>query len=54
MPQVGVKNLPEGQSAVGFTRKQLDRLGIGKELEKIPWGWKGRKLPPSKLLLEKE
>ncbi len=52
--QVGVKNLPEGQSAVGFTRKQLDRLGIGKELEKIPWGWKGRKLPPSKLLLEKE
>jgi hypothetical protein len=52
--QVGVKNLPEGQSAVAFTREQLDRLGIGKELEKIPWGWKGRKLPPSKLLLEKE
>jgi transposase len=52
--RVGVKNLVDGQSAVAYTREQLDRLGIGKELERIPWGWKGRKLPPSKLLVEKE
>lgn len=27
--KVGVRNLPAGQSALGFTRHQLDRLGIG-------------------------
>jgi transposase len=50
--RVGVGNLPEGQSALAFTRKQLDRLGIGKDLQEIPWGSKRYKLPLSKLLPE--
>ncbi len=45
--KVGVKNLPAGQSALEFTRTQLDRLGIGAELHEIPWGSKRFKLPPS-------
>ena len=52
--RVGVKNLPEGQSALAFTREQLDRLGIGKDLKEIPWGSKHHKLPTSKLLPEKK
>jgi hypothetical protein len=32
-----------------LTRKQLDRLGIGAELEILPWGSKRVKLPPSTL-----
>jgi hypothetical protein len=46
---VGVKNLPDGQSALQYTRHQLDRLGIGADLKQIPWGSKKFKLPPSKL-----
>ncbi len=49
--RVGVRNLPEGQSALAFTREQLDRLGIGQDLQEIPWGSKHHKLPLSKLLL---
>ncbi len=52
--RVGVRNLPEGQSALAFTREQLDRLGIGQDLQEIPWGSKPHKLPLSKLLPEKE
>jgi transposase len=52
--KVGVRNLPKGQSAVAFTREQLDRLGIGRDLQEIPWGSKPIKLPRSKLLPEKE
>lgn len=52
--RVGVRNLPEGQSALAFTREQLDRLGIGQDLQEIPWGSKHHKLPPSKLLPEKK
>ena len=52
--QVGVKNLPEGQSALAFTREQLDRLGIGQDLQEIRWGSKHYQLPASKLLPEKE
>jgi hypothetical protein len=52
--QVGVRNLPEGQSALAFTREQLDRLGIGQDLQEIPWGSKHHKLPLSKLLPEKK
>jgi transposase len=52
--RVGVRNLPEGQSALSFTREQLDRLGIGQDLLEIPWGSKPHKLPASKLLPEKE
>jgi len=46
---VKVRNLPNKQSAIQFTRNQLDRLGIGADLETIPWGSKTFKLPPSKL-----
>jgi transposase len=45
--KVGVKNLPEGQSALAFTRVQLDRLGIGMDLQEVPWGRSHHKLPPS-------
>ena len=52
--QVRVRNLPKGQSAPAFTREQLDRLCLGKNLQKISSGSKFIKLPPSKLLIEKE
>jgi transposase len=47
--KVRVKNLPDGLSALAFTRQQLDRLQIGADLQRIPWGSKTFKLPPSKL-----
>jgi hypothetical protein len=34
--KVGVKNLPDGLSALEFTRNQLDRLGISAESKTIP------------------
>ncbi len=43
------RNLPDGQSALQFTRNQLDRLEIGQELTHIPWGSKRFKMPTSKL-----
>lgn len=49
---VKVRNLPEKQSALQFTRNQLDRLGIGADIERIPWGSKSFKLPPSRLKLK--
>ncbi len=52
--KIGVRNLPKGQSALAYTREQLDRLGLGKDLQEIYLGSKSRKLPPSKLLIEKE
>ena len=52
--RVGVRNLPDEQPALVFTRDQLDRLGVGKDLKEIPWGSKRFKLPPSKILHEKE
>jgi len=47
--RTGVHNLPGNQTALGFTRKQLDRIGIGMDLKEIPWGSKRFKLPPSQL-----
>ncbi len=47
--KVRVKNLPKGQTALGFTRQQLDRLKIGQEVRQIPWGTKKFTLPESKL-----
>ena len=47
--RVRVNNLPDGQSALQFTRNQLDRLEIGQEVTHIPWGSKRFKLPESKL-----
>jgi hypothetical protein len=46
---VKVRNLPDKQSAIQFTRNQMDRLGIGADIETIPWGTKNVKLPPSRL-----
>jgi hypothetical protein len=46
--RVKVRNLG-GLSAKQWTRRELDRLGIGRELEVIPWGSKKVKLPPSTL-----
>jgi hypothetical protein len=47
--RVKVQNLPDGMSALQWTRRQLDRLGIGPEVSEIPWGSKTFKLPPSDL-----
>jgi hypothetical protein len=47
--RVRVKNLPNGMSALQFTRSQMDRLGIGQNVLVVPWGTKSFKLPPSKL-----
>lgn len=44
-----VKNLPDGMSALQFTRHHMDRLGIGQELTHIRLGSKTFKLPPSRL-----
>jgi len=44
-----VRNLPNQMSAKQWTRYQLDRLGIGADLNEIPWGTKTVKLPPSRL-----
>lgn len=49
--RVRAKNLPGGQSALQFTRSQMDRLGIGQEVLVLPWGTKKFKLPPSSLPL---
>jgi len=46
--RVKVRNLG-GMSAKQWTRHQLDRMGIGRELSEIPWGTKKVKLPPSSL-----
>jgi transposase len=47
--KVGVKNLPDGMSAVQYTRNQLDRLEIGQDLTRIRHGTKRPKLPKSRL-----
>ncbi|MCI0551047.1 MAG: transposase, partial [Anaerolineae bacterium] len=47
--RVRVKNLPQGMSALQFTRSQMDRLGIGQEVLVVPWGTKRFKLPVSQL-----
>jgi hypothetical protein len=46
---IGVRNLPNGLTALQLTRRNLDRLGIGAELTHVPWGSKTFKLPPSQL-----
>jgi len=52
--KIAVKNLPTEQSGLAFTREQLDRLSLGKDLQVVSWGSRLLKLPPSKLLIEKE
>ncbi len=45
--RTGVRHLPEGQTALQYTRRQLDRLGLGHDLTHLVWGSKTFKLPPS-------
>lgn len=45
--RTGVRHLPQGVSALQYTRQQLDRLELGEELTHILWGSKTFKLPPS-------
>lgn len=54
--KVGMKNLPEQQPPIAFTRNRLDRLhiGIDLDLKEVRWGSDYRKLPLSKLSLEKK
>jgi len=52
--QVSIGNLPNRQPALAFTRDQLDRLSVGKDLQEIPWGSRCFKLPPSKIVPQKE
>ncbi len=44
------QNLPDGLSALAFTRQQLDRLQLGAELKTVPWGRRQYHLPPSRLV----
>lgn len=50
--KVRVKNLPYRQSALIFTRTQLDRLKIGRDVHILPWGTKKFKLPESAMPLD--
>jgi hypothetical protein len=43
-----VRNL-HGLSAKEWVRLEMDRLGIGREINEFRWGSKTVKLPPSKL-----
>jgi transposase len=49
--KIHVSNLLDGQSALQFTRNQLDRLRIGQEVTSIPWGSRHFILPPSSLAI---
>ena len=46
---IGAKNLPDGQTAPEFVRRNLDRLGLGKDLQRIKRGSREYVLPPSTL-----
>jgi len=49
--RLGKANRASGQSTAAYVRSQLDRLGLGKDLDRIAWG-KVKKpipLPPSRL-----
>ena len=46
--RMGARHL-KGESALLFTRRNLDRLKLGQELTLLPWGSKTFKLPPSAL-----
>jgi transposase len=44
---VGARNLPNGERPLAYTRRQLDRLGLGREMTHLPWSGKQYTLPPS-------
>jgi len=43
--KLGLKNLPDARSCGDFTRRELDRLGIGQELSCVEWGKRRPGLP---------
>jgi transposase len=51
--KLGSQNRPKDQSTAAFVRQQLDRLGLGADLDAVRWGIKKApiKLPPSALRL---
>jgi transposase len=46
---IGARNLPDGQTAPEFVRRSLDRLGLGKDLQRVKRGSHSYLLPPSSL-----
>ncbi len=46
---VGARNLPEGQTGPEFVRRSLDRIGLGKELQRVRRGRHEYLLPQSSL-----
>lgn len=46
---VGARNLPDGMTAPEFVRRNLDALGIGKDLQRVKYGKHECLLPPSSL-----
>jgi hypothetical protein len=47
--RTGVRHLPQGQTALEYTRQQLDHLEMGHELTHLVWGNKRHNLPLSSL-----
>ncbi|MEE8305782.1 MAG: IS110 family transposase [Gammaproteobacteria bacterium] len=52
--RLGKANRPPGQTRVEYVREQLDRLGIGAELNAIQRGKRSIALPSSRLILEED
>jgi len=46
---IGARHLPDGQTAPEFVRRSLDRLGLGKDLQRVRRGQHEYLLPPSAL-----
>ncbi|MCI0349007.1 MAG: hypothetical protein L0Z53_06240, partial [Acidobacteriales bacterium] len=46
---IGARNLPENQTAPEFVRRSLDRLGLGKDLQRVKRGGHEYLLPQSSL-----
>jgi hypothetical protein len=44
---IGARNLPEGQTAPEFVRRSLDRIGLGKDLQRVTRGGHEYLLPQS-------
>ena len=49
--RLGKANRPAGQTRAGYIRQQLDRLGIGADLQAVQRGGRTVTLPPSRLSL---
>jgi hypothetical protein len=51
--RLGKANRGDGQTAAAYAREQLDRLGVGADLETVPRGRRLVHLPPSRLRLKR-